>query len=81
MLRNVRAHRPVAVAIGRAGQSQWAAVPSLLAQMPKGAVPLANRLYGCPVRPLAAQILAVCARGAPDVAAILAVESHIFTLS
>jgi hypothetical protein len=40
-------HNPLAAAIGRRGQSEWALALSLLAQLPKHALILADRLYGC----------------------------------
>jgi DDE family transposase len=39
-------HNPLAAAIGRRGQSEWELAHSLLAQVPKGALLLADRLYG-----------------------------------
>lgn len=53
-------HNPLAAAIGRRGQSEWALAPSLLARLPKGALLLADRLYGCAA--FAAQAWAVCDR-------------------
>lgn len=40
-------HNPLAAAIGRAGESEWALARQLLAQLPKGALLLADRLHGC----------------------------------
>jgi hypothetical protein len=40
-------HNPLAAAIGRHGQSEWALALSLLAQLPTRALVLADRLYGC----------------------------------
>jgi hypothetical protein len=40
-------HNPLAAAIGRGGESEWALALSLLAQLPKRALVLADRLYGC----------------------------------
>jgi hypothetical protein len=40
-------HKPVAAAIGRAGESEWALARQLLAQLPQGALLLADRLHGC----------------------------------
>lgn len=40
-------HNPLAAAIGRRGQSEWELAHRVLAQLPKGAVLLADRLYGC----------------------------------
>ena len=40
-------HNPLAAAIGRQGQSEWALALELLAQLPAQALLLADRLYGC----------------------------------
>lgn len=40
-------HNPVAAAIGRAGESEWALALTLLGQIPPRALVLADRLYGC----------------------------------
>lgn len=40
-------HNPLALALGRHGESEWALALGLLAQLPKGALLLADRLYGC----------------------------------
>jgi IS4 transposase len=40
-------HHPVAAAIGRAGESEWALAGALLAHLPAHALLLADRLYGC----------------------------------
>ena len=40
-------HHPLAAAIGRGGQSEWALALELLAQMPARALLLADRLHGC----------------------------------
>jgi hypothetical protein len=40
-------HNPLAVAIGYAGQSEWQLSAQLLAQLAKGCLLLADRLYGC----------------------------------
>lgn len=40
-------HNPVAAAIGHKGQSEWELARSLLAQLPKKALLLADRLHGC----------------------------------
>lgn len=40
-------HNPLAAAIGRGGQSEWALALGLLAALPKGALLLADRLHGC----------------------------------
>jgi len=56
VLLEVGLHNPLAAAIGRRGESEWALALSLLAQLPKGVLLLADRLYGC-----AAFVLHVCA--------------------
>lgn len=53
-------HNPLAAAIGRHGQSEWALAHGLLAQLPKGALLLADRLYGCAA--FAVHAAAACAR-------------------
>lgn len=53
-------HNPLATAIGRAGQSEWELARSLLAQLSKGVLLLADRLYGCGA--FAAPALAACTR-------------------
>jgi hypothetical protein len=40
-------HNPVAAAVGRHGQSEWALAVGLLAHLPKQSLLLADRLYGC----------------------------------
>lgn len=40
-------HNPLAAAIGRGGQSEWALALELLAALPKAALLLADRLHGC----------------------------------
>jgi len=40
-------HNPLAAAIGRNGQSEWALALELLAQLPARALLLADRLHGC----------------------------------
>jgi hypothetical protein len=40
-------HNPLAAAIGQRGQSEWELSLSLLAQLPKGVLLLADRLSGC----------------------------------
>ena len=40
-------HHPLAAAIGRRGQSEWALALELLAQVPARALLLADRLHGC----------------------------------
>lgn len=53
-------HNPLAAAIGRGGQSEWALALELLAQLPARALLLADRLYGCAAFAAAAQ--AACAQ-------------------
>jgi len=53
-------HNPLAAAIGRNGESEWALAQRLLAQLPKGALLLGDRLYG--VAAFAVHARAACAR-------------------
>ena len=53
-------HNPIAAAVGREGESEWALAQTLLDQLPAGALLLADRLYGCGA--FAAQVQAVCDR-------------------
>jgi hypothetical protein len=53
-------HNPLAAAIGRHGESEWALAQRLLAQLPKRALLLGDRLYG--VAAFAVQARAACAR-------------------
>jgi len=53
-------HNPLAAAIGRDGESEWALALTLLGQVPAGALVLADRLYGCAA--FAAQLYATCQR-------------------
>lgn len=46
VLLEVGLHNPLAAAIGRKGESEWALAQRLLAQLPKRAVLLGDRLYG-----------------------------------
>ena len=46
VLLEVGLHNPVAAAIGRQGESEWALAQRLLAQLPKHALLLGDRLYG-----------------------------------
>lgn len=46
VLLEVGLHNPVAAAVGRHGESEWALAQGLLAQLPKRAVLLGDRLYG-----------------------------------
>jgi len=48
-------HNPLAAAIGRKGESEWALAQRLLAQLPKRAVLLGDRLYGVVAFALVAQ--------------------------
>lgn len=47
VLLEIGLHNPVAAAIGRQGESEWALGLRLVAQLPKRALLLADRLYGC----------------------------------
>lgn len=49
VLLEVGVHNPLAAAIARKGESELALARRLLAQLPKGALLLADRLYGVPV--------------------------------
>ena len=60
VLLEVGLHNPVAAAIGRTGESEWALAQRLLAQLPKGALLLGDRLYG--VSAFAAAAQTACAR-------------------
>ena len=51
-------HNPLAAAIGRDGQSEWALALELLAQLPAQALLLADRLHGCAA--FVAQAQTVC---------------------
>jgi DDE family transposase len=53
-------HNPLAAAIGRKGESEWALAQRLLAQLPKGALLLGDRLYG--VAAFIGHARAACAR-------------------
>ena len=53
-------HNPLAAAIGRAGQSEWALALELLGQLPAQALLLADRLHGCAA--FVAQAQAVCTK-------------------
>jgi hypothetical protein len=61
VLLEVGLHNPLAAAIGRAGESEWALAQRLLAQLPKRALLLGDRLYGVSVFAHAAQT--ACQRG------------------
>jgi hypothetical protein len=58
VLLEIGLHNPLAAAIGRQGQSEWELARGLLAQLPKGALLLADRLYGCAA--FALEALAAC---------------------
>jgi hypothetical protein len=60
VLLEVGLRNPLAAAIGRRGESEWELAHRLLAQLPKRALLLADRLYGCAA--FAAQALAACDR-------------------
>ena len=47
VLLEVGLHQPLAAAIGRHGQSEWALSVGLLSQLARGDLLLADRLYGC----------------------------------
>lgn len=47
VLLEVGVHNPLAAAIGHSGQSEWQLSVQLLAQLGKGCLLLADRLYGC----------------------------------
>jgi hypothetical protein len=47
VLLEVGLHNPLAAAIGRGGESEWALALQLLAQLPTRALLLGDRLYGC----------------------------------
>lgn len=53
-------HNPLAAGIGRQGESEWALALRLLAQLPKRAVLLGDRLYGVPA--FLVHAFAACAR-------------------
>jgi hypothetical protein len=46
VLLEIGLHNPLAAAVGRHGESEWALAQRLLAQLPKGALLLGDRLYG-----------------------------------
>jgi hypothetical protein len=47
VLLEIGLHHPLAAAIGHSGQSEWQLSVQLLAQLAKGCLLLADRLYGC----------------------------------
>jgi hypothetical protein len=60
VLLEIGLHNPLAAAIGRHGQSEWELAHGLLSHLPKGALLLADRLYGCAA--FAVEALAACRR-------------------
>lgn len=60
VLLEVGLHNPLAVALGRQGQSEWELARGLLSQLPKGALLLADRLHGCAA--FAVEALRACTR-------------------
>ena len=46
VLLEIGLHNPLAAAVGRTGESEWALAQRLVAQLPKGALLLGDRLYG-----------------------------------
>lgn len=60
VLLEVGVHNPLAAGIGRGGESEWALAHRLLAQLPKQALLLGDRLYG--VVAFVVQAQAACAR-------------------
>jgi hypothetical protein len=60
VLLEVGLHNPLAAAIGRAGESEWALAQRLLAQLPQRALVLGDRLYG--VTAFVVPLRAVCER-------------------
>ena len=53
-------HNPVAAAVGQDGESEWALAQTLLPAIPRRALVLADRLYGCAA--FAAPLYAACQR-------------------
>lgn len=60
VLVEVGLHNPVAAAVGRDGESEWALALELLPQLPGHALLLADRLYGCGA--FAQHAVAACVR-------------------
>jgi hypothetical protein len=60
VLLEIGLHNPLAAAIGRRGQSEWQLALGLLAQLPKQALLLGDRLYGCAA--FVAEALRACQR-------------------
>ena len=61
VLLELAVHNPLAAAIARQGESELALARRLLAQLPKGALLLADRLYGVPA--VIVEAWAACRRG------------------
>lgn len=60
VLLEIGLHNPLAAAIGRRGQSEWELSRGILARVPKQALLLADRLYGCAA--FAAEVMDACRR-------------------
>jgi hypothetical protein len=60
VLLEVGLHNPLGAGIGREGESEWALAQRLLAQLPKRAILLGDRLYGVPA--FLVQARAACTR-------------------
>jgi len=60
VLLEIGLHNPLAAAIGRHGQSEWELGLGMLSSLPKQALLLADRLYGCAA--FAMEALAACRR-------------------
>jgi hypothetical protein len=60
VLLEIGLHNPLAALIGRRGQSEWELARGLLARLPKQALLLADRLYGCAA--FIAEAMAACQR-------------------
>lgn len=60
VLLEVGLHNPIAAAMGRQSESEWALAQTLLDQVPAGTLVLADRLYGCPA--FVAPLQAICDR-------------------
>jgi len=60
VLLEIGLHNPLAASVGRRGQSEWELSRGLLAQLPKKALLLADRLYGCAA--FIAEAMAACQR-------------------
>jgi putative transposase len=60
VLLEIGLHNPLAAAIGKRSQSEWELAHGLLAQLPKQALLLADRLYGCAA--FVAEVIAACRR-------------------